>query len=624
MRPTLIVVALLLPIAPAVASAQAGGDIDLQAFHPAMDSRGYVTVNASQVLGPREVSFGLVTTWGRNLLRFTSGDNTYEVQNIITPTLVGAYGFHLGKAELELGAALPFAIMSGDRAPDSNNGTPANPNDDQSYRFDGQGLGDAALHLKWRARSTSRPPGLGLALIGSVRLPTATKGSWLGDDAVEPELLGVVDYELGRFKTAVNAGVRWRTTDGRFVDDQAMTMTGTVPLTGGVIQAGSVLPFGVAAAYSVVPETFDAVAELYGAAPVGGQDFFPLEALGGLKLYLAKNSFLSFGAGSGLLRGKGANPDLRAFVGIVFEPNVGDRDGDGLKDDIDGCPNDPEDKDGFEDEDGCPDPDNDRDGIPDEKDACPDDPEDKDGFQDEDGCPDVEKLDRDGDGILDAVDGCPDDPEDKDGFQDRDGCPDPDNDRDGILDVDDLCPNDPEDRDGFEDTDGCPDPDNDHDLILDKDDHCPRIDGQTAKQTAEVYNQVDDEDGCPDRGRVIDMITKIDILDKVYFEFDSAVIQERSYGILTAVAKTIITSPDIQLVEVQGHTDERGSDEYNRDLSQRRSESVREFLIKAGVAADRLTAQGYGESQPLDHHHSEEAWATNRRVEFIILKRTHD
>jgi outer membrane protein OmpA-like peptidoglycan-associated protein len=99
----------------------------------------------------------------------------------------------------------------------------------------------------------------------------------------------------------------------------------------------------------------------------------------------------------------------------------GDRDGDGIRDSVDRCPDDPEDKDGFEDEDGCPDLDNDKDGIPDKTDKCPNDPEDKDKFQDEDGCPD---RDNDGDGILDAEDLCPNEPETWNGYADTDGCPD--------------------------------------------------------------------------------------------------------------------------------------------------------------------------------------------------------
>ena len=91
----------------------------------------------------------------------------------------------------------------------------------------------------------------------------------------------------------------------------------------------------------------------------------------------------------------------------------------------------------------------DRDGIPDAVDKCPNEPEDKDGFEDADGCPD---LDNDQDGVPDAADKCPNEPEDKDGFEDADGCPDPDNDKDGVLDAKDKCPNEP----GPAESGGCP------------------------------------------------------------------------------------------------------------------------------------------------------------------------
>jgi OOP family OmpA-OmpF porin len=96
----------------------------------------------------------------------------------------------------------------------------------------------------------------------------------------------------------------------------------------------------------------------------------------------------------------------------------------------------------------------DQDGFPDAEDACPGDPEDFDGFEDYDGCPD---LDNDGDGILDLDDYCPDQPEDLDGFEDADGCPDLDNDGDGILDEADRCPDEAETQNGYQDEDGCPD-----------------------------------------------------------------------------------------------------------------------------------------------------------------------
>ena len=606
--------ALLLSAAP-VAAQGTGANIDLNAFRPAMDSRGYVTINASQVLGHKELSFGLVTNWGRNVLLFEEGQNTYEVNNVITPTLMAAYGLKFGLVELEFGLSMPFNVMSGDRGPDDDGGTPDQPNDDENFQFDGQGIGDIGVHLKTRFLNTSRGPKIGLAVIASLYLPTATADErWLGENTITPQVLGVLDKEFGdqgRLRVAATAGFRLRPSRVTFVDND-MTVPNT-PATMQRVEVGPSVPFGAAIAYALSPQKFDLVAEAFGELPLGGENFFPLEAIGAIKVYLAKNSFLTLGGGVGLLPGKAANPDVRAFLGIVFEPSIGDRDGDGIKDDIDQCPDDPEDFDDFEDEDGCPELDNDRDGIPDVDDQCPNEPEDKDDFEDEDGCPEGNQLDRDGDGILDDEDECPDDPEDLDNFQDEDGCPDPDNDEDGILDVDDLCPDDAEDKDGFEDEDGCPDPDNDKDRILDEDDECP-VD-------PEVYNGIDDEDGCPDRGRVVVTDTKIEILDKVYFEFNKAIIKSESYPILDAVAATLGGNPDIKLVEIQGHTDERGNDDYNLRLSEGRAKAVLDYLIDKGIEAGRLQSQGYGETQPIDPASNEQAWAKNRRVEFLIVRR---
>jgi len=110
-----------------------------------------------------------------------------------------------------------------------------------------------------------------------------------------------------------------------------------------------------------------------------------------------------------------------AMIGISYSPFFNsDPDKDGVKGSRDKCPNEPEDYDGFEDKDGCPDLDNDKDGIVDINDKCPNEAEDIDGFEDADGCPD---LDNDGDGILDVNDKCPNEAEDIDGVEDEDGCP---------------------------------------------------------------------------------------------------------------------------------------------------------------------------------------------------------
>jgi OmpA-OmpF porin, OOP family len=604
-----------LVLAARTAAAQPAGNIELDAFHPAMDSRGYLTVNASQTLGDREVSFGLGSLdWGHHLLAFHSGDATYAVNDAVTATLIAAVGLKLGPADLEFGASLPFSIMSGDRGPDF---VASDPNMSKQYKFDGQGIGNLGLHFKTRFIKTSRPPHIGLGLVASLYLPTTDPTNrFLGEATMSstgtakgklvPQIMGIADKEWGRFRVAVNGGLRIRSTETFTQSDPG---TDGAPVTNGTITASAEIPFGLGMAYAVKPQKFDVVGEVFGAVPLGDHtNYQPLEAIGGVKLYLARNSFLSLGAGRGLMPDKGANPDFRAFIGIVFEPNIGDRDGDGIKDDVDKCPDAPEDFDGFEDEDGCPDPDNDRDGIPDVDDKCPNIP-----GPPPDGCPVTQTNDRDGDGIPDNLDKCPDEPEDFDGFEDADGCPDPDNDHDGILDVDDLCPNDPEDFDGFEDADGCPDPDNDKDGILDKDDKCPN--------EPETYNGVEDADGCPDRGPTILTSTGIVPLEPIQFEFDKAIIKPESFHILDAVVATMNHNAFIALLEVQGHTDERGDDNYNLDLSNRRAAAVMQYLVDHKVDPKRLEAQGYGETQPKDKRHNEAAWFINRRVEFVIIKR---
>jgi OmpA-OmpF porin, OOP family len=600
---------LVVGFAPA-AAAQPAGNLTLDPFRPAIDSRGYLTVNASQVLGDRELSFGLGSLdWGHHLLELDADGKSYSIDDMITATLIAAVGLHAGPAELEFGASLPLRIMSGTRGP----GTVGGPGG-SGYGVDGQGLGNLGLHLKTRFTSTSRGPHIGLGAIASLYLPTIDpKDRFLGEDQWVPQLLGVVDREFGRtrrLRLSLNGGIRLRRTTTFTNSDPGPAMA---PVTDRSITVGSELPFGLGIAYALAPQRFDLVGEVFGAIPVGAhQSYQPLEALAGIKLYLARNSYLTLGAGRGLIAGQGGNPDLRAFIGIVFEPSIGDRDGDGIKDDLDRCPDQPEDFDGWQDEDGCPDPDNDGDGIADVDDRCPDIP----GPADNGGCPVGIANDRDGDGIPDDLDKCPDEPEDKDGFQDEDGCPDLDNDHDGILDIDDLCPNEPEDKDGFEDADGCPDLDNDHDGIPDKDDKCPN--------QPETYNGVEDADGCPDHGVVTTTDGGFVPLRPINFEYDRAVIKSDSYYILDAVVAAMNGNSDYELIEVQGHTDERGDDAYNMDLSERRAAAVMQYLISHGVDPRRLTSRGYGETQPVDKRHNEAAWAVNRRVSFVLRKRKED
>ena len=261
----------------------------------------------------------------------------------------------------------------------------------------------------------------------------------------------------------------------------------------------------------------------------------------------------------------------------------------------------------------APEGDRDGDGLLDSRDRCPDDPEDQDGYQDGDGCP---EPDNDGDGILDVSDRCPMTPEDADGFEDSDGCPDTDNDRDGIVDVRDRCPNEPEDKDDFEDDDGCPDADNDRDGLLDPNDQCPN--------EPETKNGYADDDGCPDEQQVRVVGDKIVLDDRIHFRTNNAVIRPMSYPLLERLAKLVKDHPEYVHIHIEGHADERGADAFNQRLSENRARAVLAFLAKHGVAAERLSSEGFGSTQPLVEGSNEYAWLKNRRVEFRVTRQTKE
>jgi len=267
-------------------------------------------------------------------------------------------------------------------------------------------------------------------------------------------------------------------------------------------------------------------------------------------------------------------------------PPDDDPDKDGIKGSADNCPTEAEDKDSFEDENGCPDPDNDADGVLDASDKCPLEPEDKDSFEDDDGCPDT---DNDKDGILDAADKCPIEAEDKDSFQDDDGCPDPDNDQDGVLDAQDKCPDQPETKNGFQDEDGCAD---------------------------EIPAKVKAFSGT---------------IAGINFKVGDAALLPTSFKTLDK-AVAVLKEFDGLKLEIQGHTDDQvlkpkknSKFQDNLSLSQGRAESVRAYLVKKGITEDRLSAKGYGDTEPkvppagLKGGKLNQARAKNRRVEFKLI-----
>jgi OmpA-OmpF porin, OOP family len=294
------------------------------------------------------------------------------------------------------------------------------------------------------------------------------------------------------------------------------------------------------------------------------------EALLDVRYRIVDDIEVAAGAGPGLTSGVGT-PDVRALLSLAYTPEQKlKREPPVVEPPVDPCAD--------KTREGCgppPPKDTDGDGIIDTEDACPevkgvatDDPK-------TNGCP----ADRDGDGIVDTEDACPDEKGIADPDPKKNGCPPPkDTDGDGILDPDDACPNEK----------GVADPD-------------PK------------------KNGCPKSVRVSE--SEILILDQVQFDTGKAVIKKVSDDLLDQVANVLREHPEITKVEVQGHTDDRGYRALNDTLSQARASAVMKAMIQRGIAADRLTAKGYGQNRPLVENTTEEGRQKNRRVQFIIVEK---
>jgi len=219
--------------------------------------------------------------------------------------------------------------------------------------------------------------------------------------------------------------------------------------------------------------------------------------------------------------------------------------------------------------------------------------------------------DSDRDGMVNDRDHCWSAAEDRDGYKDMDGCPDPDNDADGVLDAADNCPDEAEDADGFEDANGCPDPDNDADGVPDTDDKCPLKPFDTA-------------DGCPPTYQWIAEVGAERIVLKAPidgFVQGQAILTDQHRAILADIVTMLGDYPAIRL-RILGHADGEGSTRTNERVSQARADAIRDHLISAGVAADRLVSKGMGESKPIRQEDTEAGKQKNRRAEFEVIPET--
>lgn len=391
-------------------------------------------------------------------------------------------------------------------------------------------LGDLGLTGKLTLIRPTRGEfgGLALALHERFTLPTGDEASWVGEGAVTSETRLLAEYRIVALGLHLAAGARLRAQEARV----ACADTEVDPVFGDPCPTrfGHEVPFGLG--LSLKPQAFGVdqegritlFLETHGYVPVSPIAPFESGRVASAQLGLGGRYALrdvSFFAGvETALAGGVGNPPLRVMASVVWAPRAHDVDGDEVEDDVDQCRELAEDRDGFQDTDGCPEGDNDEDGVVDDEDRCEGQREDEDSFKDEDGCPDP---DNDGDGLLDEADACPDEAGPASADPATTGCVVRDTDADGIQGEQDRCPDQAEDKDGFEDTDGCPDPDNDADGIPDAADACPAVKGvdsaapkekgcpdpdadrdtvltpaDRCPDQPETWNGLDDADGCPD------------------------------------------------------------------------------------------------------------------------------
>jgi hypothetical protein len=527
-RPPAALLAGLLASVPVAATAQVAPSIDARTWAPSMDPGAGLVLEPTQSPGPWQWNVGAWMSYAQSpvtLRSAASGDVAYRpLDHALGMDLVGGIG--LGdRAAIGVDvpvllyqdgtAGLSSALVNGGRVPTS-------------------GLGDVTILGKGtilRNDPHGVPLGFGLAALGSVSLPTGDRASFAGDGSTTVSLRLLAEYALGLGAIRATLGYSLRTAQQTWPAD---------PSLGGVTFGDSV-PWSVG--MTLRPKTFAPSLDkddrqswevaLHGWLPVnpvapfgaGAPELSPalLGVSNRIGLGHYQDAFVLVGADVGLDQAVGV-PTFRGVVAIGWTPRAHDRDGDGIPDDRDECPDLAEDKDGIQDDDGCPEDDADGDGILDTQDACPlvpgvwwNDPKkngcpapdtDGDGIPDpvdacpavkgvpsddpkKNGCP-AEAQDRDKDGIPDDADKCPDQAEDKDGFEDFDGCPDPDDDGDGIPDKEDACPHEKGEPSTDPTRNGCPTPDRDGDTYDNDVDQCPN--------EAEVFNGVKDDDGCPDEG----------------------------------------------------------------------------------------------------------------------------
>jgi OmpA-OmpF porin, OOP family len=398
-------------------------------------------------------------------------------------------------------------------------------------------------------RSATRAFKLGLN--GIAWVPSGDDLSFAGDKTTSGGFMISAEYDIKKLFFVFNTGMQFRSlaavNDFNLLHEWRWGFGAFLPLRDNQFRLG---------------------AQIFGSTGIGRSTTFdvdntPLEWMleGRMALGQKKRGYVGAGAGTRITPGYAPDFRLVALIGYHFPIKDTDPDSPGPKFKMNRYQ-----------EHGA---DTDKDGLPDDIDLCPTDPEDGKPPNPDDGCPQL--PDRDGDGNPDTTDQCPDQPEDYDKVKDKDGCPEDDADKDNIGDAKDKCPEEPG-----------------------------------------VASNDPEKNGCPQFIRKITGSSEIQILKQVQFATGKATILPASYPILDEVVRLLQVNPEIKHLDIEGHTDNKGSDDLNEKLSDARSKSVMQYIISKGIDAGRLSAQGFGPRRPIADNNTAEGRQKNRRVEFHI------
>ncbi len=573
-------------------TASASTCIDSEALWPYAGPTTWFSVAPARTLGSRSFGFGLASSFQHDPIVFrtssaspTGGTKVPAIGNQLTTSFLFSYGV---TDRLEVDAVAPVTFYQDGTGVTRLTGTQAVDVPTSAVRDVRIGAAYALVPIP----RVASPQGVGVVARLDLSIPSGDQDYFGGGRTavIIPAL--ALEEAIGPLSFGATLGARLR---------------GKSELVG--VKVGSQGYMALGAAATVDEKHRVAITgELFALPSLVDSGTSPVQWLGGVRWapLWAGDLVIHAGAG-GSLRGASAQllePTWRATLDLRYAPLANDTDHDGVLDRDDKCPSEPEDRDGFEDADGCPDPDNDRDGIPDARDQCPNAPETVNGYKDDDGCP---ELDSDGDGIIDELDKCPAVPEDKNGYQDDDGCPEGgppelpsqqcfdgsvskpgvkcDSDKDGIPDEIDVCPTAPEDLDGIMDGDGCPEKDADEDGVGDEVDQCPL--------EPETIDGVKDDDGCPEAG-AHSLVTyasgAIDVEKPVRFAAASPTVSKPMKAQLAMIAQRLqgLVDRGLEKVQIEAWGDTSVESKANEALATVRAGALKLVLAQLGIPETML------------------------------------